>query len=417
MFNKLPKFPFSLYAAYLVLFSAGAALLGGTLFNLIHPDYRSLALLGSASSFLMILISVTSYLIASVPIKKFFAVFDSFLANDFKCSVPFSGNLGWKGKFATYLEALRQKLFQLQNEIKDAEKKLGEAEANYQSRLQQESAKVRPQSAPPQSTINVQSIESSFKNLQQMLASYTGNIDNLKQGLDGVVGLIQGGTEFQEALGAAQNLSEAIGDIKQKIEESSKITFNVIKAAQEADARVAGLTSTTERINQVVHVIQDIANQTHLLALNATIEAARAGDAGKGFAVVASEVKNLANQTAEATEDITSEVDAIQNASRETVSSIEQIKNIINEISALTNNTIEGIDSQMGRTYDIVTKIDSLTKKNQQTTQQIERIATMAKSFPQHEDNFNNTFKNLKDDLLNPTGAVTNTDSNATMLQ
>ena len=113
---------------------------------------------------------------------------------------------------------------------------------------------------------------------------------------------------------------------------------------ERTDGTVTALNEAAEKIGEVVELIRDVANQTNLLALNATIEAARAGEAGKGFAVVANEVKNLANQTSRATEDITTQVDAMQSITQDTVATIKRI----GETISLMNENVQSITAAVG---------------------------------------------------------------------
>ncbi len=116
---------------------------------------------------------------------------------------------------------------------------------------------------------------------------------------------------------------------------------------------VEGLASGTQKIGEVVTLIQNIASQTNLLALNATIEAARAGEHGRGFAVVASEVKALANQTAKATEEISAQIQSIQSATGEAVSAIQAIGGTIAEIDEISSAIAAAVDQQGAATREI----------------------------------------------------------------
>ncbi|MEH6629346.1 MAG: methyl-accepting chemotaxis protein [Halopseudomonas aestusnigri] len=148
----------------------------------------------------------------------------------------------------------------------------------------------------------------------------------------------------QTVAAAAEELSCSIEEINRQVGESSTIASDAVLKADANIATIKGLEEASNRIGEVVGLISDIAEQTNLLALNATIEAARAGEAGKGFAVVASEVKNLANQTAKATEEISNQVDEMQGVTRTAVDAIEAIgKTIVsmNEISASISTAIE----------------------------------------------------------------------------
>ncbi len=149
-------------------------------------------------------------------------------------------------------------------------------------------------------------------------------------------------------------LSQSVSDVGRKVSESSNIARHAVDQALVTDQTVRGLAQAAERIGEVVQLISGIASQTNLLALNATIEAARAGDAGKGFAVVATEVKNLAGQTAKATEDISSQVANIQVTTQDAVAAIQDISQTIEKISALAKVVVESIGRQDGVTQEII---------------------------------------------------------------
>ncbi len=123
--------------------------------------------------------------------------------------------------------------------------------------------------------------------------------------------------------------------------------------SQRASEEIQSLAEVSQQIGEVINLINDIASQTNLLALNATIEAARAGDAGKGFAVVASEVKNLASQTAKATEDISQQISLIQGATGGAVAAIEGISKTIGQISETGNSISAAIEQQGASTEEI----------------------------------------------------------------
>lgn len=165
-------------------------------------------------------------------------------------------------------------------------------------------------------------------------------------------------TQNVEAVaGASEQLTSSIQEIGRQVETSSRIVAKAADDASKTDALVTELASGAERIGVVVNLISDIANQTNLLALNATIEAARAGDAGKGFAVVASEVKNLANQTAKATEEIATQIGHIQESTKAAVTAIRGIGETILEVNKISSTIAAAIEQQSAATSEIARNV------------------------------------------------------------
>ena len=152
---------------------------------------------------------------------------------------------------------------------------------------------------------------------------------------------------------ATEELTASISNIAQQVTRSAEIANKAADEARRTNSVVEGLAAGTQKIGEVVTLIQNIASQTNLLALNATIEAARAGEHGRGFAVVASEVKALANQTAKATEEISAQVQDIQTATGEAVSAIQAIGSTIAEIDEISSEIAAAVDQQGAATREI----------------------------------------------------------------
>ncbi len=157
----------------------------------------------------------------------------------------------------------------------------------------------------------------------------------------------------QTVAAAAEELSSSINEISRQVSQSTTIAQDAVDRADDANQQVTGLLEASTKIGEVIKLISDIAEQTNLLALNATIEAARAGDAGKGFAVVASEVKNLATQTAKATEDISQQITGIQGATDTAAESIGKITGTIEQINEITASVAAAVEEQGAATLEI----------------------------------------------------------------
>jgi methyl-accepting chemotaxis protein len=165
-------------------------------------------------------------------------------------------------------------------------------------------------------------------------------------------------TNVQTVASATEELSSSISEISRQVNQSSDITAGAVQKAEETHETIQGLVSSVKKIGDVVELITDIADQTNLLALNATIEAARAGEAGKGFAVVASEVKNLANQTAKATEEISDQISQVQNKTHDAEVAIDGFSKVIDEINGITSTIASAVEEQGSATQEIARNIE-----------------------------------------------------------
>ncbi len=152
---------------------------------------------------------------------------------------------------------------------------------------------------------------------------------------------------------ASEEMQASIREIAKNANESARVAKNAVSVAHSTNETVKKLGESSQEIGNVIKVITSIAQQTNLLALNATIEAARAGEAGKGFAVVANEVKELAKQTAKATEDIGQKIEAIQGDTKGAVTAIEEISTIINQINDISNSIASAVEEQTATTNEI----------------------------------------------------------------
>src|SRR5579884_3876613 len=170
----------------------------------------------------------------------------------------------------------------------------------------------------------------------------------------------------------------SIREISKSANEAALIASRAVTTADATNKTVARLGDSSLEIGKVIKVITSIAQQTNLLALNATIEAARAGEAGKGFAVVANEVKELAKETARATEDIGQKIEAIQHDTRVSVDAIAQIGNIIKEINDISNNIAAAVEEQTVTTNEISRNVTEAANGTTDIASNIAGVATAA---------------------------------------
>jgi PAS domain S-box-containing protein len=166
-------------------------------------------------------------------------------------------------------------------------------------------------------------------------------------------------TNVQMVAASAEELAASINEISQSMAKSRSATDDAFDQAIAAGQSTEKLTNAAQAMNGIVGLIQSIAGQINLLALNATIEAARAGEAGKGFAVVASEVKNLANQAARATEQISREIDGVQSTSGEVVTALDTIRDAIGSVRDHVTVTAAAVEEQSSVTMSMSSNMQS----------------------------------------------------------
>lgn len=177
---------------------------------------------------------------------------------------------------------------------------------------------------------------------------------------------------------AAEELSASIASIARHVQDASKMTAQAVTQANQTNATIKQLGEASTEIGQVVKVITSIAQQTNLLALNATIEAARAGEAGKGFAVVANEVKELARQTAKATEEISQKITAIQSSTALAVTAIGSIGESIGKINEISTTIAGAVEEQTAATSEISRNVTEAAKGTADVTNNIAGVSKAA---------------------------------------
>jgi methyl-accepting chemotaxis protein len=200
----------------------------------------------------------------------------------------------------------------------------------------------------------VGSVSAAATQLQSTAQSLAATAEETSQQSGAVAAASEEMTQnVQTVASATEELTASINEISNQVTESTRIIGGAVNQADDTNAKVAALAGAAQKIGDVVTLINDIASQTNLLALNATIEAARAGEAGKGFAVVASEVKNLAMQTAKATDEIGGQVRAIQESTESSAQAIGSITETINRVSEIATSIASAVEEQGAATQEI----------------------------------------------------------------
>jgi methyl-accepting chemotaxis protein len=185
---------------------------------------------------------------------------------------------------------------------------------------------------------------------------------------------------LQTVATGAEEMGASIQEIAKNAAEAAKVASSAVKIAETTTATVSKLGDSSAEIGQVIKVITSIAQQTNLLALNATIEAARAGEAGKGFAVVANEVKELAKETARATEDISRKIEAIQTDTKAAVDAITSISSVIKHVNEISGTIATAVEEQNATTNEMSRNVKEAAQGSDEITSNIAGVADAAQS-------------------------------------
>jgi methyl-accepting chemotaxis protein len=334
--------------------------------------YVSLAVLLAALAVAVIAFTVVTRRVTR-PINGLAASTLRLAEGDVAAAVPYSDRGDEIGKVAQALEVLK---------LSGAEKQRLEAEqaAEQQQRTRRQAA-IEQQIVKFEHTVGdaLSSLDESAGSMRQTSEAMTKTAERTSAQATTVTGASeQAAVNVQTVAAAIEQLSASIGEIGRRVTDSAEIASKAVSEAAQTSQRILDLAEAAGRIGRVVELISGIANQTNLLALNATIEAARAGEAGKGFAVVASEVKNLANQTARATEEITAQINAMQGSTQEAVTAIGVIDKTVGQISEIATAIASAVEQQGAATQEITRNTQEAARGTAEVTQTIAGVTQTA---------------------------------------
>jgi methyl-accepting chemotaxis protein len=301
------------------------------------------------------------------PIRRIAEVLLQLGSGNKQVEVPYLGRGDEVGDAAHAANTFKENLIRI--EKMEAEQKQAEAQAAAQRKADMHRLADEFQAAVGNI---VDTVSSASTELEAAAGTLTKTAE-VTQSLSGAVAAAseQASANVQSVASATEEMTSSVNEISRQVQESSRIAGDAVRQAQQTDSRINALSQAAGRIGDVVKLITAIAEQTNLLALNATIEAARAGEAGRGFAVVASEVKQLASQTAKATDEISTQIAGMQSATQESVAAIKEIGETIGRISEIASTIAAAVEEQGAATQEIARNVGEAAKGTAQVASNI----------------------------------------------
>jgi methyl-accepting chemotaxis protein len=289
----------------------------------------------------------------SRPLAAITAVMNRLSSGEIDVTIPGSDRRDELGTMAAAVDVFRRSMIEARGmrEAQEASKQQAELEKRALQRQMADRFEADVKSV-------VATVAKATSEMQRVAGEITASVNGTsEQAAAAAAASEEASASVSTVAAATEELASSVAEIGRHVTHSSQVADNAVVKAGQTTEMVGSLASAAEKIGDVLRLIDAIASQTNLLALNATIEAARAGDAGRGFAVVASEVKELASQTAKATEEIAGQVAAIQSATGECVTAIGGISNTIREISGIATTIAAAVEQQGSATREIARSV------------------------------------------------------------
>lgn len=308
------------------------------------------------------------------PIKQMTGAMGSLADGDLTVEIPARENRDEIGEMAKAVQFFKENAIRVKQMEAEAEEQKQRAEAEKKAAMTQMADSF-------ESSVGgiVRTIASASTELQVSATSMSSIAEETAHQSTAVAAASeQASTNVATVASATEELTSSIAEITRQVAQSAQISAKAVEASSRTTETVKSLAEGATKIGDVIKLINDIASQTNLLALNATIEAARAGEAGKGFAVVAAEVKELATQTAKATEEISSQIRMIQTATEGSVSAIEGIGDTIRQIDEIATTIAAAVEEQGVATQEIARNVQQASIGTREVTSNIAGVTRAA---------------------------------------
>ncbi|MFO7754230.1 MAG: methyl-accepting chemotaxis protein [Desulfobacteraceae bacterium] len=291
------------------------------------------------------------------------------------------------------LSGASEELSSVSSQMASSAEEMDAQSSSVASAAEQVSANVETvASAAEQSSSSVSNIaamteemSSTFSNVAESAHNSADKVDQMAKNSESIA------TGINTMAAAIEEMTSSLNEVAGNTQQANQVSRNATKAAESITEKMNGLVNASKQIGKVVGVIKDIADQTNMLALNATIEAAGAGEAGKGFAVVAGEVKELAKQSADATDEISGQIDEIQNSTSAVEDAITEISKVIEEVAGINETIASAVEEQSATAGEISQSVAENARTVKEVSEDAGKSSELVNDIAKSTDEANNT--------------------------